>query len=215
LIPQSIPFAPYPEILLPKRSYPILSNEEIGDCSLVRETLIDLYPILDKRGYTPDDILRFLVAPNPSLREVFDLSVFLYGYYDERHTGLRVDDSALYADWTNEQPDLLAEDIQFEQEAAYPLFLSAGKLDRQEIDFNGEAHLLSFSHKPSRVNYWHCELWTQDSAGNHIPRDKSNAHTKYLAKALLEYIATEAVSPKSDAKRFKRKDFDTIAGVLG
>jgi hypothetical protein len=214
-MPQLIPLVPYPEILLPKRSYPILSNEEIGDCSLVRETSSDLYPILDRRGYTPDDILRFLVAPNPSLREVFEFSVFLYGYYDERHTGLRVDDSALYIDWTAEQPELRAEDIQFEQETVYPLFLSAGKLDKQEIDFNGEAYLLSFSHKPSRVNYWHCELWTWDSIGNRIPRDKSNAHTKYLAKSLLEYITTEAVSPKSGAKRFKREDFDTIAEALG
>jgi hypothetical protein len=201
---------PYHETLLPKRSYPLLSNGEIVDCALVRETLIDLYPILTKRGYAPDDIVRHIVAPNPSLREVFALSVFLYGYYDERHTGIRVSDSALYADWTNEQPDLRAEDIPFVQESVYPLFLSAGNLDRQEIDFNGEPYLFSFSHKPSRVNYWHCELWTQDSAGNRIPRDKSNAHTKYLAKSLLEYIVTEAVCSRSNAKRFKREDFDTI-----
>ncbi|GHU52047.1 hypothetical protein FACS189496_1520 [Bacilli bacterium] len=155
------------------------------------------------------------MSSNPSLREVFELSVFLYGYYDERHTGLRVNDSALYADWTAEQPEKRAEDIQFEQETVYPLFLNAEKLNKQEIDFNGEAHLLSFSHKPSRVNYWHCQLVTQDSAGNRIPRDKSNAHTKYLAKSLLEYIAAEAVSPKSDAKRFKREDFDNVAGTLG
>jgi hypothetical protein len=198
----------YPEILLPKRSYPILSNEDIMDCALVRETLIDLYPILDKRGYTPDDIVQHIVAPNPSLREVFELSVFLYGYYDERHTGIRAAESALYAGWTNEQPGLRAEDIQFVQESAYPLFLRSGKLDRQEIDFNGEQHFLSFSHRPSRINYWHCQLATQDSAGNRIPRDKSNAHTKYLAKSLLEYIVTEAVCFKPDAKRFKREDFD-------
>jgi hypothetical protein len=188
----------------------MLSNGEIADCALVRETRIDLYPILNRRGYTPDDIVRYIVAPNPSLREVFELSVFLYGYYDERYTGIRVSDNTLYADWTNEQPDLRAEDIPFVQENVYPLFLRAGKLDRQEIDFNGEQYLLSFSHKPSRVNYWHCELWSQDSAGNRIPRDKSNAHTKYLAKSLLEYIATEAACSKSDAKRFKREDFDAI-----
>jgi hypothetical protein len=137
------------------------------------------------------------------LREVFELSVFLYGYYDERYTGIRVEDSALYADWTNEQPDLKAGDIQFSQETVYPLFLRAEKLDKQEIDFNDEPYFLSFSHKPSRVNYWHCELWTQDSTGNRIPRDKSSAHIKYLAKSLLEYIITEAVCSKPDAKRFK------------
>ncbi|GHV81117.1 hypothetical protein AGMMS49944_29080 [Spirochaetia bacterium] len=203
---------PYPEILLPKRSYPILSNEDIADCALVRETPIDLYPILSKRGYTPDDIVRHIVAPNPSFREIFELSVFLYGYYHERYTGIRVVDSTLCVDWTNEQPELRTEDIQFEQETVYPLFLKGRNLDRQEIDFNDDAHLLSFSHKPSRVNYWHCQLWTQDSAGNRIPRDKSNAHTRNLAKSLLEYIAAEAVCSKPDAKRFKREDFDVLTG---
>jgi hypothetical protein len=48
----------YPETLLPKQSYPILLNEDIADCALVRETPIDVYPILNKKGYTPDDIVR-------------------------------------------------------------------------------------------------------------------------------------------------------------
>jgi hypothetical protein len=76
--------ATYPKILLSHKPYPFLSNEEISGSSLVRETVIDLYPILNKRGYAPDDIVRFIVAPQPSLREVFELSVFLYGCYDER-----------------------------------------------------------------------------------------------------------------------------------
>jgi hypothetical protein len=198
----------YPEVLLPKRTDCILANKEITNCAFIRETLIDLYPILTRRGYTPDDIIRHIVAPNPSLREVFELSVFLYGYYDERYIGIRVVDSTLYADWTNEQPELQAEDIQFVQEVVHPFFLKAEKLDKQEIDFNGEQYLFSFSHKPSRVNYWHCELWIKDSVGNRIPREKSNAHTKYLARSLLEYIATEATCLKSDATRFKREDFE-------
>jgi hypothetical protein len=76
------------------------------------------------------------------------------------------------------------------------------------IDFNGEEHLLSFSHKPNRANYWHFELWVKDSAGTRIPRDKNNAHTKYLAKSLLEYIIAEAVISKAEARPFKRPDFN-------
>jgi hypothetical protein len=142
------------------------------------------------------------------LREVFELSLFLYGYYDERHIGIRVDDTALYADWEKNQPELKAKDIQFTQKIAYPLFFATSKLDCQEIDYNGEAHTLSFSHRPTRVNYWHFELWIKDNAGNRIPRDKSNVHTKYLAKSILEYIVAEAVSSKADTKPFKRLDFD-------
>jgi hypothetical protein len=185
----------YPEALLPKPAYPILANEDIVDCTLVRETMIDLYVLLDKKGYTPDDILRFIVAPQPSLREVFELSLFLYGYYDERHCGIRVHGTALYADWTKEQGELAVAEIQFSQETARPLFLAARKLDRQSIDFNGEGHLLSFSHKPTRVNYWHFELWIKDSTGERIPRDKGNAHTRYLARSILEYIVAEADIP--------------------
>jgi hypothetical protein len=57
----------YPENLLPKQSYPILTNEDIADCSLIRETTIDLYVVLEKPGYSPDDILRYIIAPQPSL----------------------------------------------------------------------------------------------------------------------------------------------------
>jgi hypothetical protein len=58
-----------------------------------------------------------------------------------------------YPVWNKDLPELMADDIQFFQEKASPLFLAAIKLDRQEIDFNGETHILSFTHKPTRVNY--------------------------------------------------------------
>ena len=182
----------YPKILLPLQTYPILKNDDVRENALVRETKVDVYRFLTKPGYEPDDILYFVVAPQPSLREVFELSIFLYGYYNDQHIGIRADDAALYADWNRELPELRANDIHFSQEKAFPLFLAAKKLDRQEIDFNGETHILSFSHKPTRINYWHFELWVKDSTGNRIPRDKSNAHTKYLAKSILEYIISRA-----------------------
>jgi hypothetical protein len=131
----------------------------------------------------------------------------MYGYYDEQYCGIRVSDRTLYADWTEEQPELAAETIQFAQESAWPLFLAAKKLDRQMIDFNGENYLLSFSHKPTRVNYWHFELWVKDDTRARIPKDKNNAHTRYLAKSLLEYIIAEAVISKAEARPFEHPDF--------
>ncbi len=200
--------ARYPEILLPRQTYPVLKNDDVKDYTLVRETMVDVYQFLTKPGYEPDDILSLVVAPQPSLREVFELSTFLYGYYKDQHIGIHVNDAALYADWNKELPELTADDIHFFQETAFPLYLAAKKLDRQEIDFNGETHILSFSHKPTRANYWHFELWVKDSTGNRIPRDKSNAHTKYLAKSILEYIISEAIIPKAQIKVFKRSDFE-------
>ena len=86
----------YPEILLPKPSYPLLENKEVSPCALVRETLVDVYALLVKPGYEPDDILPLIVDPQLSLREVFELSQFLYGYYDERQNVILVDDTRLY-----------------------------------------------------------------------------------------------------------------------
>jgi hypothetical protein len=159
----------------------------------------------------PDDILPCIVAPRLSLREVFELSLFLYGYYDDRHIGIRLTDPALYDAWMKGQAEIPAAGIRFSQRAAYPLFLSAGKLKDAEIDFNGEPFLLSYSHEPTRANYWHFELWTKDSSEVRIPRDKSNTHTRYLARSILEYIVAEAVLTKSEAKRFRREDFDVFA----
>jgi len=200
----------YPKILLPQKTYPILENEDVKDNAFTRETKVDVYQFLSKSGYETDDILPLIIAPQPSLREVFDLSIFLYGYYDERHIGIRVKDTTLCADWDKELPELNIGDIILSQENAYPLFFAASKLNRQEIEYNGEIHLLSFSHKPTRVNYWHFELWVKDSAGNRIPRDKSSTRIKYLAKSILEYIVAEAVIFKSAVKPFKRSDFDSL-----
>jgi hypothetical protein len=200
--------ARYPEILLARQTYPVLKNDDVRDNALVRETTADVYQFLTKQGYEPDDILSLVVAPQLSLREVFELSIFLYGYYEEQHIGIRVNDAALYADWNKELPELTADDIQFFQETAFPLYLAAIKLDRQEIDFNGEMHILSFSHKPTRANYWHFELYVKDGTGNCIPRDKSNAHTKYLAKSILEYIISEAILLKTSVNVFKRSEFE-------
>jgi hypothetical protein len=200
----------YPAILLPKLSYLLLENNEVSSCFFIRETPVDIYAFIAKPGYEPDDMLPLIVAPQFFLREVFELSLFLYGYYDEHHIGIRADDTTLYEDWEKNQPELKVEDIRFTQKIAYPLFLAASKLDHQEIEYNGEAHTLSFSHRPTRINYWHFELWIKDSAGNRIPRDKSNAHTKYLAKVILEYIVVEAISSKADTIPFRRSDFDNV-----
>jgi len=128
----------YPEILLPRQTYPILTNEDIKNNALVRETIFNVYQFLAGTEYEPDDIMPFVVAPQPSLREVFALSTFLFGYFKEEHIGIRVDDTTLYADWNKDLPGLKRDDIKFSQEKAYPLFLAATKLDHQEINFNNE-----------------------------------------------------------------------------
>jgi protein tyrosine phosphatase len=59
------------------------------------------------------------------------------------------------------------------------------------------------------INYWHFEIWIKNNTGSIIPRDKSNARIKYLAKSILEYIVAEAIILKSSVNSFKRFDFDS------
>jgi len=65
----------YPEILIPKSSYPVLKDEDLLLFALVRETVVNVYTYLTGNEYEPDDILPLVVAPQPSLREVFELWV--------------------------------------------------------------------------------------------------------------------------------------------
>ena len=198
----------YPKILLPRKKYPLLKNQEVRNNTFVRETMTDVYQFLSKPGFMADDILPLVIAPQPSLREVFELSIFLYGYFQECHIGIRTNNTALNADWNKSLPEIKSRDVPFTQVKAYPLFLTAAKLDHQEIDFNGETHILSFSHKPTMVNFWHFEIMVRDSTGNRIPRDKKNAHIKHLAKSILEYIVSEAVLNKTSVTMFTRIEFE-------
>jgi len=198
----------YPEVLLPKSSSRLLKNEDVSSCALAREIAVDVYTFLAKAEYKPDDILPLVVAPQTTLREVFELSVYLYGYYKEQHIGIRADNTAFYTDWNKDMPVLKTNVIKYSQEKAYPLFLAASKIDNQKIDFNGETHTFSFSHKPTQINFWHFELWVKDNNGNRIPRNKSNAHTKYLVKSILEYIIANAIIFKESVNLFKHSEFE-------
>jgi hypothetical protein len=52
--------ASYPDILLLKQTYPILANEDVVDCALLRKTICDVYAFLAKPNYEPDDILNII-----------------------------------------------------------------------------------------------------------------------------------------------------------
>ncbi|MHC6202770.1 hypothetical protein ACYULU_06210 [Breznakiellaceae bacterium SP9] len=205
----------YPEILLPRQSYPVLSGDDILECYFIRKTPDNIYLFL-KQGYTEKEIIRKIFKPMTPSRDVFEFSVFLYGYYDDKnHVDIRVVDISLDKDWENTLPDIPTSSVKYEKETAFPLFLTVAELYNQSIDFNGKQYLLSFSHKPTCANYWHFQLWTQDtSTGKYIPRELTGLssaekkHIENLAKHILIKHITKAICPKSDAKPFQRDDFD-------
>jgi hypothetical protein len=166
--------------------------------------------ILFNSGFDSDDLIRRIIVPPTPKRDVFELSIFLYGYYREAHTGIRPACKSLNTAWDN-SVDIPAEDIPYTQADMFPLFLSAAKLYKRPIDFSGEKLVSSFSHRPTRINYWHFQLFTQDDTGKVIPRNQDNSRLRHLAKHILENIVIPAICPITEVKGFQRIEFDGIA----
>jgi hypothetical protein len=162
----------YPEILLPRTSYRILSEDEVKSFCFVRETQENLYIFLEQ-SCDLDDIIRKIIAPQKSEREVFEFSVFLYGYYDESHVGIRADSG--FNDWNPDMRNIPAIE-HFERKLLFPLYLKSEQLYKKTIDFKAldsdlsEQFLLSYVHKPTCANYWHFQLCTKDNTGICIKR---------------------------------------------
>lgn len=161
--------------------YPKLSGEEISHCSFVRETETNLYiqDILND-----DDFIRKIIPLKTSSADVFELSVYLYGYFNEKHIGIR-------------KPGRF-----------FPLFLQVNELYRRSIQYDNEHYILSFSHCPDLTNYWHFQLYTVDSTNQKIPRDTKKTREKNLAKFIIREYIKKAISKKSEVIPFKRQDFD-------
>jgi hypothetical protein len=199
---------PYPDVLLPHQEYcQSIPCEDILYASLVRETQQYLYALFGN-NFSGDDIIQKITAPQHS-KEVFELSLFLYGYYNETHVGMRIDDKTWYNDWDNTIAKVKTSDIVYKKQVWFPLFLQAIKLYKQEIEFEGDNYILSFKHKPSRANYWHFQLCTKNNATNDcIQRDKGN---KRLAKHLFERVITQAIyCDKSAIVPFQHDCFDKV-----
>jgi len=163
------------------RDYPILSGEEIRDCSFVRETETNLY-IQD--NLNADDFIREIIPRETSSTDVFELSVSLYGYFNEKHIRIR------------------------KQGRFFPLFLRVNKLYERSIRYEDEPYILSFSHCPTTTNYWHFQLNTVDSANKKIPRDAKKPREKNLARFIIRKYIREAICKKSEVTSFQRRDFD-------
>jgi hypothetical protein len=163
------------------KDYPVLSGEEISHCSFVRETETNLY-IQD--NFNADDFIRKIIPLKTSSADVFELSVFLYGYFNEKHIGIR-------------KPGRF-----------FPLFLRVNKLYKRSILYENEYYTLSFFHSPNETNYWHFQLDTVDSTNKKIPRDTGKAREKRLAKFIIREYIKKAICKKSEVIPFQRLDFD-------
>jgi hypothetical protein len=199
----------YPEILVSKQEYPELDIGKVASHYFIRKTEEDIYPFLEK--YKPLELID-KILPNTTKRDVFVLSVSLYGYFDESHISLKISDSTLNQYWSRNMPNIPPDRIVYSIEPGYPLFLGAKKLYKHPIFFGEESYYLSFWHKPTIANYWHFQLFTCDNSGQHLPREPKSGEKetktegkrlRRLAIIVLEHLITKSLCSSSDIHKFQ------------
>ena len=198
----------YPDVLVSQQNYPELDADTVSSNFFIRKTKEDVYSYLKK--YKPSELID-KILPNTTRRDVFVFSVSLYGYYNEDHISLKVNDTSLNQEWNRTMPNFPIYQITYSIDPGHPLFLCAKKLYEHPIIFENENFYLSFWHKPTIVNYWHFQLFTKDSSGEHLPREPKQGERetkteerklKRLAATVLEYLITESICPASEVTKF-------------
>jgi len=170
------------------KKYPAKLNEAaLLDYSFVRETEENLYC---QNNLDINDFIRKVIPSNTSKTDIFEYSVYLYGYYNKRHLGLR------------------------NRNHCFPLFLKADKLYSQSISLDDELFVLSFEHIPEDRNYWHFQLYTVDSDNNRIPRNTRRSKDKNLAKHIFRRFLKNAICQESEVITFQCQNFDKVLRPL-
>lgn len=195
----------YPQELLPRKSnrFPV-----IDEASMFVRTL-KTFPsdCLDGDDFLPE-ISDAILAPNGDV-EIYVLSLYLYGVYNEQHFSIVVTDKNYFADWDGREE--LA-DVPFEVQERFAVFLKSDSLKDKTIHFRNDkgdtdTYHLHYEHKPTRSNFWHFELSvTKNEETERIPR-KSGATRKKVAEKIKEDILYFA------ARDAKAKFFELYQGL--
>lgn len=196
----------YPQELLPRKSKVSPVPDE---SSMFVRTLREFpYDCIEDKEFLPE-ISDAILAPNGDL-EVYSLSLYIYGVYNENHFDIVVTDKDYFAYWNGIEE---LSDVPFELQKRYAIFLKANSLKDKSVEFvNDKGELdfyrLHYEHKPTRSNFWHFELFvTKNDEENHVPR-KSSATRKSVAEKIKEDILYFA------AKDVKDKFFDLYNSIL-
>jgi len=177
-----------PRIIRPHKKYPRkLNAPDILDYNFVRETEENLY-LQDDLDI--NDFIRKVVPSGTSKTDIFEYSVYLYGYYKEKHLGIR------------------------NKNFSFPLYLKANKLYNRSMTYENESYRMSFSHTPDNFNYWHFQLYTVDSTNNRIPRNTRKTKERKLVDFIFRQFIKKAICQKSEATPYQHRDFDKIIRPL-
>ena len=196
----------YPQELLPRRNAPIPATD---DLSMFVRTLKEFpYDCIDEDEFLPE-ITDAILSPNGDL-EIYSLSLYIYGTYNESHFNIVVTDKKYFSSWDGEEE---LTDISFEEQERFAIFLKTNALKDKSVLYKNDkggddVYYLHYEHKPTRSNFWHFELFvTKNDETMRVPR-KSGATRKNVAEKIKEDILYFA------AKDVKDKFFELYNGLL-
>lgn len=187
----------YPQELLPRKNIPVPTTNK---SSLFVRTL-KAFPCdcIDEDEFLPE-ITDAILAPNGDV-EIYSLSLYIYGIYNEKHFNIVVTDKAYFSSWDGEEE---LTDIPYEEQKRFAIFLKTDTLKDKSISYKNDRgetdmYYLHYEHKPTRSNFWHFELFvTKNNETIHIPR-KTGATRKIVAEKIKEdilYFAAKDVKDK-------------------
>lgn len=196
----------YPQELLPRKSNP---SPSIDETSMFVRTLREFpYDCIEDEEFLPE-ISDAILAPNGDL-EVYSLSLYIYGVYNENHFDIVITDKDYFAYWDGSEE---LTDVPFEDQERFAIFLKTTSLKDKTVPYINEKgetdfYHLHYEHKPTRSNFWHFELFvTKNEEEAHVPR-KSGATRKNVAEKIKEDILYFA------AKDVKEKFFALYSSIL-
>lgn len=184
----------YPKELLPRPEYKKIESDSIKRNGFIRGTEQDIYE-LHSKGIPFENTIELIIGRETSKKDVFELSLFLYGIFREEHIKIRVNSDYAYVDWDFQKE--IPDSIECFSCEWYPLFFKAEKLYSQHISFQDINCILSYEHKPTCVNYWHFQLFTEEN-NRRLTRGLGQKRYSRLAKHILETVLIKAICEKNN-----------------
>ena len=80
----------YPKELLPQPNLKRIESSSVLENGFIREVESDIYTLLEQEDIEPDFFVELIIGDKSSKKEVFELSLFLYGIFNEEHIGIDV-----------------------------------------------------------------------------------------------------------------------------
>jgi hypothetical protein len=209
----------YPEILVSHSEYQPLNIKEVSSFSFIRRTNEDIYRYLGK--YSAQELIEKIIPRTPK-RDFFVFSLSLYGYFESDHIKIILDNQEYSKEWNRSLPNIDPVEVTYHIEHVYPLYFMAQKLFERTFKYNNEIFLVSFEHKPIIANYWHFQLFTQDSNGSRLPREpkpgeketlSQDKKLKKIATAVFEYLLSKAICYPQEAEKYRNSYFEHLSFI--